>query len=412
MTKLPINPLLYLASIGLAGGSGLLFYHTMTAPEPKRLQQITAESETLRQKGRERTPDDRRDDYTEAAKAWWLQLQEANFVGKLPPEPEEAKPSGPEPPKAATVTPVAELLDVVCILADAAGGGLCVVKYKETANVQPPVKVARSAAAPYAGPSDTGARPEPIPAGQPAVAPKPGRPQAARPALAVPGATAGLGVALLHHLRIGDVLWPPYDDTALVRVEQDASAAYFARKGEAPEGTTGEEKVFRNELQLRQDVLEELAQHPIVVPGAGRPARPEPSASAAPAAAPAGQWVDVGEHTRTVRPGHWHISRSDDRYLEENAQRIFNEDVTLQSYSSQSGNVHGVRVAKISAQLERFGVQAGDVLLELNGVPVRSKAEALSIGKKQYQQGQRVFRARILNRYGRVEERTYYAPEK
>ena len=96
--------------------------------------------------------------------------------------------------------------------------------------------------------------------------------------------------------------------------------------------------------------------------------------------------------------------------LSQQSERVFHEDVGLRSYSSARGNVRGVQVTRISPELQRFGVQSGDVLLELNGKPVRSKAEALAVGRKQYQAGVRVFRAKVLNRYGRQEERTYYAP--
>ena len=48
----------------------------------------------------------------------------------------------------------------------------------------------------------------------------------------------------------------------------------------------------------------------------------------------------------------------------------------------------------------------------MNGKPVRTKAQALNVGKADYRKGVRVFHAKILNRYGRIETRTYYVPNK
>ena len=46
----------------------------------------------------------------------------------------------------------------------------------------------------------------------------------------------------------------------------------------------------------------------------------------------------------------------------------------------------------------------------VNGVKVSTKAQALREGRRMYKQGVRTFRAKILTGLGRIEERTYHAP--
>jgi hypothetical protein len=203
-------------------------------------------------------------------------------------------------------------------------------------------------------------------------------------------------------LEVGDKLWPNYQDITFVRVQEDGMAVYFSRQRPGEEQPV-EEKVFPDEFGLPQDILAELAKGP----GAPVHSRPGPKP-----VKPVAQtdWVDVPE-TKAVRPGQWHISRADNEFLEQNFNSVFNEELGLRAYQSTSGNVRGIQLTHISPRLERFGVRAGDVLIELNGFPVKTKTEALKIGKQLYKQGVRTFVAKILTGYGRIEERTYYAPD-
>ncbi|MEM7198802.1 MAG: hypothetical protein AAF628_00950 [Planctomycetota bacterium] len=404
MAKFPLNPLLYLASAGLAAGSGMLFYETMMGPPPPSQKEATDEAFELIKKGRVRQPDELRNDYSEAALPWWKNFTAANLIGKLPPKPVERE-TVEEPVVTQSVTPLEEILQVILILSDPAGTSKCVVRYLDSANVQPPPDAVASGGAPAGGPRDVVAQ-------RAAAMRQPGR-GGPSGGSNTPMPSFGGGTELHHHLEVGEPLWPPYEDIKLAEVLTTGESVVFRREGEVlPEGVAREEKVFHNELQLDKEILEELERNAVAVRRLPEGAGDEPLPREARPSYPAGQWVDVGERTRAVEPGQWHISRSDSQFLQSNAKRVFNEDVSLQSYVSRSGAVSGVRVTKVSAQLERFGVQAGDVLLELNGVAVRNKAEALSVGRKQYRRGTRAFRAKVLNRYGRIEERTYYAPNR
>ena len=51
-----------------------------------------------------------------------------------------------------------------------------------------------------------------------------------------------------------------------------------------------------------------------------------------------------------------------------------------------------------------------DLMLEVNGIPVKSRSQAIDVGTKQYKGGEREFRVRIMT-MGRIEERTYTAPD-
>jgi len=406
MAKLSINFLLYTASLGFAGGSGYLFYETMSAPEQQTPREIYDEAMASIDSGRKLTPDDRRDEYTEAAKPWWESFSQANFTGALPPEPvaveDDAETHAPPP---VSSMPADEIVNVLSITFDSAGAdSWCIVQYKDT-NVQPPVNAFTGVANPgYGGPVDIS--------------------RGAAPAAAGPNAMPSYagGPVLIQHLKIGDSLWPPHQNVVLSRISDDGLSVFFKRSqvpekpgdGDAEanaDGGTGEpsadseeEKVYKNELGLATDVIEAIndGAAPIDRPDRGRPK---------PKVVEVTTWIDVGEETRAVRPGEYHVSRKDSEYLRKNAQQVFSEDIAMRSYRSPRGNISGVRVMRVSPRLERFGVQAGDVLLELNGVPVKNKAQALKVGKAQYNRGVRLFRAKVLNRYGRVEERSYNAPD-
>jgi hypothetical protein len=231
----------------------------------------------------------------------------------------------------------------------------------------------------------------------------PGRPPA--PPTQVPLGVGPLGDALTQHLRIDDKLWPPYDNVRLVRVADDARSAFFVR--ELASGEKGkEEEVFQSTLDLPADVKKAL-----VTFGRQDRAQPAPENGGESPAGPPSDWQDVPE-TAQVRPGQYHISRSDYRDFQDNGQRILNEDVGLSSYRSRNGLYEGLKVTKVSPQLARFGVQVGDVILRINGTPVRNKAEAVNVGKRQYREGTRTFVVDLLTGRGEQQTRTYTAPNK
>jgi hypothetical protein len=207
----------------------------------------------------------------------------------------------------------------------------------------------------------------------------------------------------VHYLRVGDVLWKHYDDIKLVRVSPDAESAFFTRVRAGVESR--EEELLKGSMQMGQAVLMALREgrESGRATGAVRVA-PQP-------AAPAGRWIEVDE---TQRQGNtWHIGRKDENIFGEDADR-FLERIHADSYrSSYDPNIRGVVVRNIDSGLaQRYGIQQNDVLLSLNGEPVRTKAEAFNKGKEMYNRGVRTFVARFLSGGGQIVERTYQAPDR
>ena len=301
--KLPIQPLLYLTSAGLAAGSGWTFYDTMSRdPLPSRTEITDTTTETI-DRGRKLTPDDRRDAYD--AQDWWSNLTKVNFIGKEPPKPKAVKSNEPPPPPPPSQLPIEEILDIVCIVYDPGGekpGGnsRCVVRYKQTANVTPPESSKPVVPKAWGGPSDV--RQPPRPQGnrggnrggnRPGNA---GRPNA-RPGMPQFGQNPD---APVQHLMVGETLWPGYEHIRLARVQPDAEAVFFVRDGgeAATEGEgngsgpsePAEEKVFKNELNLDKDVLEALSKGGFEV--SARPTDP------ARTRCPRRRWDRVGRRVR------------------------------------------------------------------------------------------------------------------
>lgn len=405
MTKLPINFLLYLVSLGLAGGSIYLFYDALVLERASRKspKAITTEVRRLLERGAAREADFVQDRYAQRPE-WWAGFREANFIGKLPPKPVAGTGEAAESPekKVDEGIRVADILTVVSILYDKAGDSAVIVRYKPEANVRPPAKLLGGGPA-YTGPGDAG-----VPAAAPGVAP--GRGAGAPGSGAMP-AYAGGGdptAGLLQHVRLHkgeDRLWPDYDYIRLVEVKEDASAAVFRIETPGkPEKEWRTEEVLRNELELPEDYLRELyAGRTKGAKSAGRPRREEKAGPA-----PKSAWKPV--EVTTIEDDRVYVGSKDYEYLRENMQRVLQEDVGIRAYQGRKG-LRGLQVTRVPPKLARFGIAPGDVILEVNGVPVRTKAQAIQTGKKQYRRGVRTFRVKILSR-GVVQERTYYAPDK
>lgn len=374
MIKLPINLLLYVTSLGLAGGSGWLFYKATVGAEPGRDQ---AELGKLFKKhddiGRARKADDRQDDYT--AK-WWEQFREVNLIGRLPPEPETTKTEVEVEAPRPTEVPLSSILRVECIVAGEQKDTRVVISYLPEANVTPPDTGFGTAAAPL-------------------------------DIVAGTRTTAGAPTELRQHMALDDALWAPHSHIRLVRIAADAASVFFLRedpKTKDPKNAK-EEEVFKAVAELDQEVIKFLVEGTRNQAGAGADtSKPKPAPDAVSGDS---RWQDIAQ-TKEVTRGEWVISRDDDAYIRDNTQRVL-EDTGLETYIGSK--VRGLRFTRVPDKLQQFGVIAGDVILEVNNVPVDTKAEAINIGKKQYNQGVRTFRVKLLSR-GRVEERTFHAPDK
>jgi hypothetical protein len=200
-------------------------------------------------------------------------------------------------------------------------------------------------------------------------------------------------------------LWPEFSHIRLVRVADDARSAWFVRdlpppKAGDPVPEIKEEQLFKTSQNLSQDVARVLAEMQ------GRAA--DPSGDNQTQAQSDSKWVEVDE---TMRDGNtFHIGRNDERRFQANDDFFDRLDVDV--YVSRSSTTRGLIVRNVDSKLAaRFGIQAGEVLLEVNGQAVESKAKALQVGKKQYKRGVRSFVTKWLSN-GSIVERTYQAPDK
>lgn len=408
MTKLPINFLLYVASLGLAGGSVYLFYDALVVERAERKdpKAITGEVRRLLERGAAREADFVQDRYAQEPE-WWAGFRDANFVGKLPPKPvaRSDEVAGTPDKKVDEGVRVADILTVISILYDQGGNSTVIVRYKPEANIRPPAGLLAGGSA-YAGPGD--AR---VPAAAPGVVASRGTPAPGSGAMPAYAGGSDPTAGLLQHLRLRegeDRLWPDYDYIRLVEVKDDASAAVFRIETPGkPETDWRTEEVLRNELELPEEYLREL--HAGRKRGAGSTARPRREDRNQVGSAPdQGGWKPV--EVTTIEDDRVYVGSKDYDYLRENMQRVLQEEIGIRAYQGRKG-LRGLQVTRVPPKLARFGVAPGDVILEVNGVPVRTKAQAIQTGKKQYRRGVRTFRVKILSR-GTIQERTYYAPEK
>jgi hypothetical protein len=388
--KLPITPLLYLVSLGLAAGSVLLFLQTMKAADARHPNDIEETVKARLKEGSDREPEGTRDLYGGSHQVWWESFRGVNLTGKLPPEPEGAKPVEQEKPVEVPVKPLDEIFVVMALIHTADGkDSMVVIRYRPDANVQIPESEMPVA---FSGPGDATAT-------RPAAAGRPG----AIPAAAVADPSA----RLIHRLRLEQKLWKPFDNIRLVRIGEDALSAWFLREDPTKDKSEWkEEEVLKKTLDLPDDVYRKLTEGGMTRAPLRAPTSNQPSST--PAESSGSAWQDVGPATRELRPGEFHVGSDDDAYLRESTERVL-QDLPLREYRSERGDIVGIRVVgRIeSPELQRFGVREGDVLLDLNGVPTPTRAAAIKTGKEQYERGVRDFRARIL-RAGQPMTLTYH----
>lgn len=419
--KLPIPSVLYLASAALLGFGGWTVYQMLPLWKESVRKAATdrgqADALDLLTKGRGQSDAVLDWVYTRATADWWASFKDANLIGKLPPPPPE--PDGPkepveEPPK--PVRPLEEIFELVAVVHDTetgtGGNSHVIIRYKPEANVQPPEwyvreNMAPTAAATTPGPRDLAPnRPAANPAGPAA------RPPAPRPTTPMP--VSNVGREILQYAwvsggddpRRGSRLWPPFEDIRLVRVAADAKSAFFVRtppppKPGEPAKEPQEEELLQTTLGVSQDVLRELRRLE------GRAAdTPRP---VAPAAGATPKWVDVQETTRVGAVVN--IGRKDEQRFRDNSEEFLTQ-LNLDTYVSKSSSLKGLQVRNVDPQLAtRFGVQQGDVLIELNGRAVQTKAQAMQMGKADYERGVRTFQTKWWSN-GQVVERTYQAPDR
>lgn len=422
--RLPVNLLLYAVAAALLAFAGYTFVKSLEDSDSGLRKDLSQkgmnEAQERLSKGKGDGPSSTGWNYQTAA--WQARFLAPNLVGKDLRKAEENKSAAQETekPVVADVRPLGDIIELVSLMCDTATDGKAgqshvIIRYKEGASVQPPSwyllenQVAQAAPA-NPGPADGVGRP--------------GRPGGARPGGNRPGATtpppsSSAGQEFVQRLWVkGDgsprneaTLWPPFQDVRLVRVATDARSAYFVRASGKP--TAGqdpatipapvEEEVFKTSLEISEDVMKA-----VVEIQRGDEQR-SPTARAPSPAANSG-WRDVEE---TTLVGNKVIVSRKDQQLMQQAPETFLDRVNVDAYVSRTGSgLRGLRVLNVAPEIStRYGVQSNDVILSVNGEPVSTKADAIAVGKRQYNRGTRTFIVRLLSD-GREVERVIEAPDR
>jgi hypothetical protein len=420
MKSIPL--LVYAVSAGLFGFAAWTVYEML--PLWKEEVRIAATSNGQKDgqrglalgKGSGAAPTDWR--YDQGTANWWAGLKEVNLIGKLPPPPPDVV-EGPVEPVVVEkpIRPLEEIIELVSIAHDGqfqgrGGFSHVIVRFKPEANVQPPEWYMRENMPPTAagvgGPRDVTSAASRLPQ-------RPGVRNAAPARPVSPMPTSMVGREILQKLWVDDGgdprrsnrLWPGYEDIQLVRVAADAQAAYFVRTPPPPKaGETPvepkEEELLKTSMNLSQDVARELRR---LQGRDGEMTTREPG----PTAGNKGTWTDVEE--TTLINGVRHIGRKDSQRFAEDGDRLF-EQLHVDTYVSKSSDLRGLIVRNVDPKVaQQFGVAAGEVLLEVNNRPVQTQAQALQLGKSDYNRGVRTFVTKWLAN-GQVIERIYQAPDR
>jgi hypothetical protein len=444
--KLPIPFLLYTIAVGLACYAGLMVYEIVPLRDRAVRDKATADGNkdgsAAVEKGRSRGAKTSNWVYSREAEPWWASLKNTNWTGKPPPPP----PKDPaqvaaetKPVVLADERPLEQLIELVSLVYDGqfegkGGNSHVVVRFKPEANVQPPEWwVRENIAQPGAGsPARMAGAADTVPGrgagrggrggnqvGAAAVAPG-GRPPTQPTASTTPMPSSGglSGREVLQKIwvqdggdpRRGAQLWPIKSNDGrelgairLVRVAPDAQSAFFARVPPARDGEPApaakEEELIKTIADLSQDILRELR----VLQGRDKGASPgdKPKLTIVDDGPP--KWTDVEETTRDGN--RYNVGRKDEQRWRDDQDKVM-EQITADTYVSRSG-VRGLIVKAVDEQLSgSFGVVAGDVLLEVNGRKVESKAQTVAFVKEDYKRGVRTYVSKWMSN-GQVVERSY-----
>jgi len=84
-----------------------------------------------------------------------------------------------------------------------------------------------------------------------------------------------------------------------------------------------------------------------------------------------------------VEPGVWLIGREDRQHVRRNFDRILSEEVSLRTIHKPSGGASELEVTDVAPRSlpARLGVETGDRLISVNGIPMPSIAAAINWGK-------------------------------
>lgn len=427
--RLPLPFLLYTTSICLVGFTGWQVKELLPlrGVEAKtEAQRVGVEEGTdLIAQGRTRGAVSANWYYTNTNRGWWERFQKVNFIGKLPPPvmtpeqlaaQEQAAEAARVPPK----TPLEEIIELRVLVYDSADDGRgelshVVVRYLPTANVTPPdwyLRELEGSGGPTYTPGD-GAAPPMRTQGNTNF-PSRGRGGRSRGANAAPTpmpmqqpSASGpyqqeLWVKGGDDKRRQPNLWPPYEHIRLVRVSDTAQSAFFVRTEPSPEDpaktvVSPEERLIKTVTGIPQDVLTVLEN----VSGSSVERRADGGSESVAATS---QWV-AAEETTQIRPGHFNVGRQDSKRFAD--EGTFLESVSTQPYVSRTSSTRGILIRNVKPELAAsFGVAEQDVLIAVNGYSVKTEAEAIQFGKREYKKGVRTFVTEWLSA-GQKVTRTY-----
>jgi hypothetical protein len=425
----PLPFLLYVTALGLFGWAGWTVYDSLDLWDINTRTNATNsgrdDAVKLIARGKGKGPQTSSWNY--GASAWWPQLKEVNLIGKLPeraPSPEELASASKPVEVVVDQTPLEDIFELVGLVYDGEGGGKSgnshvIIRYKPQAGVEPPEWWMREntptspTARAAAGPRDLAAAPSTATTKR---AGRNGR-GGSNDATATPAQPSAMPVSLagreiLQKLwaedggdeRRSSDLWGKYSHIRLVRVDASAESAYFVRTVPAKEGEPKvepkEEELLKTSAEIPQEVLLALRRLQ------GREG--EAKSAAEPTIAKTNDWREVENTTRYGN--EFHIGRKDETSFRDPDD--FFANVHVDTYVSKSSSMRGLSVRNIKSDVaQTYGVQTGDVLLEVNNTKISSKAQAVNMVKKDYERGVRSFSTKWLSN-GQVVDRVYLAPNK
>ncbi len=432
--RLPLPFVLYATAFGLFGWAGWTVYESrdLWKVETRTAATNKGRDDAVKLIARGKGKGPETSDWNYSAPNWWPQFKQVNLIGKLPerkPTPAEiAAAKGPEKP-VVDMTPLEDIFELVSLVYDGKGAGRSenshiIIRYKGDSGVEPPEWWVRentpssaTARAPGA-PRDLAAAPNTAVTKRPSRGNRGNRGgnrsgfnRGGRPSPATTMPTSIVGRQILQKIWADDrgnvrrsaKLWGKYAHIRLVRVDVTAESAWFVRELPAEEGKPKselkEEELLKTTADIPQDVLIAIRQLQ------GREGKTKKTTSISPKG---NTWREVENTTRFGN--QWHIGRNDERSFSDPDE--FFSSVYVDTYVSKSSKLRGLSVRNIQPKIAaKYGVQAGDVLIQVNGRSVTSKGQAVNMVKKAYKRGVRTFTTKWLSN-GQEVERVYQAPNK
>lgn len=426
--RLPLPFLLYVTALGLFAWAGWTVYNSLPLWDVETREQASRDGRdtAIKLLAKGKGKGQQSSDVNFNAPQWWEQFKQVNLIGKLPQKkPTEAELAAQQEaakPKV-DMTPLEDIFELVSLVYDGKDGGRggdthVIIRYKPTANVEPPEWWVKENSPPagaqrMGGPRDLAAAPSTartrggINRNNRNMR---GNQRGAQPT-AMPTSTL-TGREILQKIWVDDggdprrasSLWPKFGHIKLVGVAPDAQSAFFVREQPPVEGQPAEEPKEEELLKTTADIPQEvlLALRKLEGRGDERTARKDDKPAAS------NQWREVEETTRFGN--QFHIGRKDEKRFQSSGD--FFNNVYVDTYVSKTSNLRGVSVRSVEPKLAAsYGIQTGDVLLEVNNRKISSKAQATNMVKKDYQRGVRTFSTKWLSN-GQVVERVYQAPNK